>query len=79
MAGLPSVSAINSGLPQGAAVAPYAYSASDHSGITGAFIGEIKNGAIVQQGPVYTTDATPTGAVTMYSGSEQTAPGSGMP
>jgi len=73
------VSAINAGLPQGPAVAPYAYSSSDHSGITGAYIGMINNGAIVQQGPVYTTDATPAGAVTAYTGSEQAAPATGMP
>jgi ABC-type branched-subunit amino acid transport system substrate-binding protein len=73
------VNAINAGLPQGPAVAPYAYSSSNHSGITGAYIGVIKNGAIVQQGPVYTTDATQAGAVTAYTGSEQAAPATGMP
>jgi hypothetical protein len=73
------VKAINAGLPQGPAVAPYAYSATNHSGVTGAFIGMIKNGAIVQQGSVYTTDATATGAVATYSGSEQAAPATGMP
>jgi ABC-type branched-subunit amino acid transport system substrate-binding protein len=73
------VSAINSGLSQGPAVAPYAYSSTDHDGITGAYIGVIKNGVLVQQGPVYVTDTTPTGAVTAYTGSEQAAPASGMP
>jgi ABC-type branched-subunit amino acid transport system substrate-binding protein len=73
------VKAINAGLPQGPAVAPYAYSSTDHSGVTGAFIGVIKNGAIVQQGPVYTTDTSPTGAVTPFTGSEQAAPATGMP
>ena len=73
------VKAINAGLPQGPAVAPYAYSSSNHAGVTGAYIGKIMNGALVQQGPVYVTDATPTGAVTAYTGSEQAAPGSGMP
>src|SRR5689334_1264822 len=73
------VNALNHGLPQGPAVAPYAYSSSDHAGITGAYIGVIKNGALVQQGPVYVTDASPTGAVTAYTGSEQAAPGTGMP
>jgi ABC-type branched-subunit amino acid transport system substrate-binding protein len=73
------VNAINAGLPQGPAVAPYAYSASDHSGVTGAYIGKIENGALVQQGPVYVTDATSTGAVTAYTGSQQAAPASGMP
>jgi len=73
------VKAINAGLPQGPAVAPYAFSSSDHSGVTGAYIGTITNGALVQKGPVYVTDATPTGAVTAFTGSEQAAPASGMP
>ncbi len=73
------VNAINAGLPQGPVVAPYAYSASNHAGVTGAFIGMISNGVITQQGPVYVTDPTSTGAVTVYSGTQQTAPASGMP
>ena len=73
------IKAINAGLPQGPAMAPYAYSATDHSGITGAFIGMIRSGAVVQQGPVLVTDTSPTGAVTPFTGSEQTAPASGMP
>jgi ABC-type branched-subunit amino acid transport system substrate-binding protein len=73
------VNAINGGLPQGPSVAPYAYSASDHSGITGSYMGTITNGVLVQQGPVYVTDTTATGAVTSYTGAEQTAPASGMP
>jgi hypothetical protein len=39
----------------------------------------IKNGVIVQQGPVLTTDTTPTGAVSPYSGTQAPAPSSGMP
>ena len=73
------VSAINAGIPQGPVVAPYAYSSTNHDGVTGAYIGVIKNGALVQQGPVYVTDTSPTGAVTTYTGSEQAAPASGMP
>ena len=73
------VNAINAGLPQGPAEAPYAYSATNHAGITGAFIGMISNGVITQQGPVYVTDTSPAGPVTTFSGSEQTAPASGMP
>ena len=73
------VKAIEGGLPQGASVAPYDYSATDHGGIMGAFIGVIKNGAIVQQGPVWTTDTTPAGAVTPYTGTQPAAPASGMP
>jgi hypothetical protein len=73
------VKAIEGGLPQGASVAPYDYSATDHGGMMGAFIGVIKNGAIVQQGPVLTTDTTPTGAVTPFTGTQPAAPASGMP
>ncbi len=73
------VSAINGGLPQGPAVAPYAFSSSDHAGITGAYMAVIKNGVGVQQGPVLTTDTSPTGAITHFTGAEQAAPASGIP
>jgi len=73
------VNAINAGLPQGPVVAPYAYSPTNHSGVTGAFIGHIQNGVLVQQGSVLVTDDTPTGAVTPFTGAQQTAPASGMP
>ena len=73
------ISAIQGGLPQGPAVAPYSYSSSDHMGITGAYLGVIPNGQLVQQGPVLTTDASASGAITTYSGSEQQAPASGIP
>jgi len=43
------------------------------------YMGTIENGALVQKGPVLVTDDTPTGAVTTYTGTEQTAPASGMP
>ena len=73
------VSAISNGLPQGSAVAPYAYSMTDHLGATGAYIGIINNGVLTQQGPVYTTDTTATGPVTTYTGAESQAPSSGIP
>src|ERR1039457_557304 len=41
------LNAINGGLPQGPSVAPYAYSSTDHNGITGAYMAVIKNGALV--------------------------------
>ena len=72
-------SAIEASLPQGPTVAPYAYSSSDHSGMTGAYIGVITNGVLVQKGQVLTTDASPGGAITPYTGSEQQAPASGIP
>src|SRR6266568_1918423 len=67
------VSAIQNNLPQGAAVAPYAYSSSDHSGITGAYVGVIQNGQLVQQGSVLTTDTSASGAITSFTGTEQQA------
>ena len=73
------VSAIEGGLPQGPAVAPYAFAAADHAGITGAYMGVIKNGALVQEGPVLTTDTSTSGAITTYTGTEQQAPASGIP
>jgi ABC-type branched-subunit amino acid transport system substrate-binding protein len=73
------IAAIQNGLPQGVASAPYAYSSTDHSGATGAYIGVIKNGVIVPQGPVLVTDATSTGAITTFSGSQPAAPASGIP
>ncbi|MGE5286887.1 MAG: ABC transporter substrate-binding protein [Micromonosporaceae bacterium] len=72
-------SAIEAGLPQGPVVAPYAFSSSDHSGMTGAYIGVITNGVLVQKGQVLTTDASPGGAISPYTGSEQQAPTSGIP
>jgi branched-chain amino acid transport system substrate-binding protein len=73
------INAINGGLPQGPSVAPFAYSSSDHDGITGAYIGVIKNGAIVPQGHVLVTDNTPTGAVSDFMTAQPPAPSSGIP
>src|ERR1700729_1711780 len=64
------VSAINGGLAQGPVVAPYAYSATDHDGVTGAYIGIINNGVLTQEGPVLVTDASAAGAITAYTGTE---------
>jgi hypothetical protein len=73
------VSALEGGLPQGPAVAPYAYSSTDHAGITGAYIGVITNGVLVQKGPVLTTDTSTSGPITTFTGTEQQAPASGIP
>ncbi|HEY7261246.1 MAG TPA: ABC transporter substrate-binding protein [Trebonia sp.] len=73
------VSAINAGLPQGPAVAPYAYSSTNHSGATGAYIGVIENGVLKQEGPILTTDASASGAVTTSTATQQQAPASGIP
>ena len=73
------INAVNGGLPQGVSVAPYAYSSSNHNGITGAYMAVIKNGALVPTGPVQVTDTSPTGAVTTYTGGQPAAPASGIP
>ena len=73
------ISAINAGLPQGVSVAPFAYSATDHDGVTGAYMGVIKNGVLVQQGPVLTTDTSPSGPVTTYTTPQPAPPANGIP
>jgi len=73
------VNAINAGLPQGVAVAPYAYSATNHDGITGAYMAMINSGALTSIGPVQVTDTSPTGAITTFSGTQPAAPASGIP
>ena len=73
------LAAVNGGLPQGVSVAPYAYSSTDHDGITGAYMAEVENGVLVPLGPVQVTDNTATGAVTTYSTTQPPAPTSGIP
>jgi ABC-type branched-subunit amino acid transport system substrate-binding protein len=73
------INAINGGLPQGPAVAPYAYSSSNHNGVTGAYMAIIKNGALVQTGPIQVTDTSPAGAITTFSTAQPAAPASGIP
>jgi branched-chain amino acid transport system substrate-binding protein len=73
------VNAVNGGLPQGVSVAPFAYSSSDHAGITGAYMAMINNGVLTAIGPVQVTDTSPTGAITTFSGMQPAAPASGIP
>jgi branched-chain amino acid transport system substrate-binding protein len=73
------VNAINAGLPQGPVVAPYAYSSTDHAGVTGSYIGVINNGVFTQEGPVLTTDTSASGAITTVTATQQSAPASGIP
>jgi len=73
------INAVNGGLPQGVAVAPFAYSSSDHNGITGAYIGTIKDGVLVADTGVYVTDDTASGAITTDSTPQPAAPASGIP
>jgi branched-chain amino acid transport system substrate-binding protein len=73
------LSAIEGGLPQGPMISPFAFSASDHAGTTGAYIGIINNGVVTQKGPVLVTDTSSSGSITTYTGTEQQAPASGIP
>src|SRR5215469_9611626 len=73
------VNAVNSGLPQGVSVAPYAYTSTDHDGMTGAYMAVIKQLALTPLGPVQVTDNTATGAVTTDSTAQPPAPTSGIP
>ena len=73
------INAVNSGLPQGVSVAPYAYSATDHDGITGAYIAEVENGVLVPLTGVEVTDNSATGPVTPYTTPQPPAPASGIP
>jgi branched-chain amino acid transport system substrate-binding protein len=73
------VNAVNGGLSQGVSVAPFAYSSSDHDGITGAYVAEVENGVLVALGPTQVTDNTPTGPVSTYSTARPPAPTSGIP
>jgi branched-chain amino acid transport system substrate-binding protein len=73
------INAINAGLPAGVSVAPFAYSSTDHNGDTGAYMGVIKNGVLVQTGGVLVTDDTASGAVTAFTTPQAPAPASGIP
>jgi ABC-type branched-subunit amino acid transport system substrate-binding protein len=73
------VAAIEAGIPSGPAIAPYAYSSSSHFGITGAYIATISSGVLTETGQPLTTDTTPAGAITSYTGTEQQPPAKGIP
>jgi hypothetical protein len=73
------INAINAGLPQGVSVAPYVYSATDHNGISGAYMGMIKDGSLVPVGDVLVTDDTATGAVSAFMTPQPDAPPNGIP
>ena len=73
------MTAINGGLPQGPVVAPFAFSATNHAGVTGAYLAVVKNGALSQIGPVQVTDDSSGGAITTYSTTQPAAPASGIP
>ena len=66
-------------MPSGPAGAPLAYSAADHSGPEGGYVGVIRGGVLVPDGGVLVTDTTRSGAVTPYTGRWAAAPAGGIP
>jgi ABC-type branched-subunit amino acid transport system substrate-binding protein len=75
------VNAVDSGGAKwtGPGIVPFRYSKTDHGGYGGAEIGQVRNGKIVLFGGPLTTDPTPTGAITPYSGTQAAPPASGIP
>jgi ABC-type branched-subunit amino acid transport system substrate-binding protein len=63
----------------GPGLVPFRYSTSDHGGYAGAEIGQVRNGQIVLFGGPLTTDPTPTGAITPYTGTQPAPPANGIP
>lgn len=67
------------GLPPGPAVAPLAYSASDHLGVTGGYVGVLRGGTLSPLTGVLTTDGNVTGTVAPDAVAQPPAPASGLP
>jgi ABC-type branched-subunit amino acid transport system substrate-binding protein len=63
----------------GPGLVPFRYSTTVHGGYAGAEIGKITNGKIVLSGGPLTSDPTPTGAITPYTGTQSPPPASGIP
>jgi ABC-type branched-subunit amino acid transport system substrate-binding protein len=64
----------------GPGLTPYAYSSSDHNGFTGVQMVTVgADGTLTTLGPIETTDDTPAGAISTYSGAASTPPTSGIP
>ena len=70
----------NSHWTDGPGLTPYAYSSSNHNGFTGVQMVTVgATGNITTLGPIETTDDTPTGTITTYSGAASTPPTNGIP
>jgi ABC-type branched-subunit amino acid transport system substrate-binding protein len=63
----------------GPGLVPFRYSKSVHGGLGGAEMAKIQGGKIVLFGGPLTTDPTPTGAITPYTGTQAPPPASGIP
>ena len=72
------LTALNGMLP-GPSAAPLAFSATDHGGAEGAYVGTIKAGAIVPSGGVLIGAVTSASELTAYTSAQQAAPANGIP
>jgi ABC-type branched-subunit amino acid transport system substrate-binding protein len=63
----------------GPGLVPYRYSSTDHGGSAGVQMGKVQGGKIVLSGQPLTTDPTPTGPITPYTGTQPAPPASGIP
>jgi branched-chain amino acid transport system substrate-binding protein len=72
------LAAVAKGGLSGPGLVPFRFSASDHSGYTGAQIVTIKGGVAVPTGPIYTTDDA-AGPLTPYGSTPPAAPADGLP
>jgi ABC-type branched-subunit amino acid transport system substrate-binding protein len=75
------VNAVNSSGAKwmGPGIVPFRYSTTVHGGFGGAEMAKVTGGKIVLFGGPLTTDPTPTGAITPYSGTQPAPPASGIP
>jgi branched-chain amino acid transport system substrate-binding protein len=64
---------------QGPGLVPFRYTKTEHGGYGGTELGQIRGGKIVLFGGPLTTDPTPGGAITPYSGKQPAPPASGVP
>jgi ABC-type branched-subunit amino acid transport system substrate-binding protein len=75
----PGLIAALNGLPPGPAAAPLGLSGGDHGGVSGAYVGVVKGGALMPMSGVLVTDGTASGPVTSAVYPQQTAPADGIP
>jgi branched-chain amino acid transport system substrate-binding protein len=64
---------------KGPGLVPFRYSKTQHGGYGGTAMAQIKGGKIVLIGHPLTTDPTPSGAITPYTGTQPNPPANGVP
>ena len=64
---------------KGPGLVPFRYSKSDHGGLNGVQMAKVVGSGIKTFGPVQTTDPSPGGPITPYSGGQATPPPNGVP